>query len=57
LFRALAHQRRSELRVAAEILGRRVYAETPETLTGRFGEYWGARQMAIEGSLDTIVVC
>ena len=57
LFRALARQRQSELQVAAEILGRRVYAEKPGTLTWRFGEYWGARKMAIEGSLDTIVVC
>ena len=56
LFRALAHQRRSELRVAAEILGRRVYAEAPDSLAHRFGEYWGARQMAINRSLDTIVV-
>ncbi len=56
LFRALSHQRRSELQIAAEILGRRVYAERPESLTHRFGEYWGARQMAIAGSLDTIVV-
>lgn len=56
LFRALANQRRSELQIAAEILGRRVYAEKPESLNARFGEYWGARQMAIEGSLDTIVV-
>jgi CHAD domain-containing protein len=56
LFRALAHQRRSELQIAAEILGRRVYAEKPESLSHRFGEYWGARQMAIAGSLDTIVV-
>lgn len=57
LFRALAHQRRSELQVAAEILGRRIYAEKPKSLTWRFGEYWGARRMAIDGSLDTIVVC
>lgn len=57
LFRALARQRRSELQLAAEILGRRVYAEKPEDLTWRFGEYWGARRMAIEGSPDTIVVC
>ena len=56
LFRALAQQRRNELQIAAEILGRRVYAEKPDSLTARFGEYWGARQMAIEGSLDTIVV-
>ncbi|MGD2042805.1 MAG: CHAD domain-containing protein [Acidimicrobiia bacterium] len=57
LFRALAHQRRGELQVASEILGRRIYAEKPKALTWRFGEYWGARKMAIEGSLDTIVVC
>lgn len=56
LFRALARQRRSELQIASEILGRRVYAEKPDSLTSRFGEYWGARKMAIEGSLDTIVV-
>jgi CHAD domain-containing protein len=56
LFRALANQRRGELQVAAEILGRRVYAEQPKSLTSRFGEYWGARQMAIQGGLDTIVV-
>lgn len=56
LFRALAQQRRSELQIAAEILGRRVYAESPDSLTGRFGEYWGARKMALAGSLDTIVV-
>ncbi|HEU4895683.1 MAG TPA: CHAD domain-containing protein [Acidimicrobiia bacterium] len=56
LFRALANQRRGELQVAAEILGRRVYAEQPKSLASRFGEYWGARQMAIQGGLDTIVV-
>jgi CHAD domain-containing protein len=56
LFRALANQRRSDLQVAAEILGRRVYAEKPDSLSSRFGEYWDARLMAIRGSLDTIVV-
>lgn len=56
LFRALVNQRRSELQLAAEILGRRVYAEHPKSLTARFEEYWGARQLAIGGSLDTIVV-
>ncbi len=56
LFKALTAQRRSELRVAAEILGRRIYAERPKSLNGRFGEYWEARKMAIAGSLDTIVV-
>lgn len=56
LLGALARQRRSELQMAAEILGRRVYAEKPKALCYRFGEYWGARQMALGGSFDTIVV-
>lgn len=56
LFRALARQRRDELQTASEILGRRLYAEKPKALADRFGEYWGARNMAIGGSLDTIVV-
>lgn len=56
LLRALARQRRWELQTAAEILGRRVYAEKPKTLSLRFGEYWGARDMARSGAFDTIVV-
>ena len=56
LFRALANQRRSELQLASEILGRRVYAEQPKSVASRFGEYWGARQMVIHGGLDTLVV-
>lgn len=56
LFTALAQQRRSELHVAAEILGRRVYAEKPGSLQARFGEYWDARQVAISRPLDTLVV-
>lgn len=56
LFRALATERRSELQLAAEILGRRVYAEKPKAMAYRFGEYWSARQMAIAGSLNTMVV-
>jgi CHAD domain-containing protein len=56
LFKALAGQRREELQTASEILGRRLYAEKPKALAARFGEYWGARNMAIGGSLDTIVV-
>jgi hypothetical protein len=55
LLKALAAQRRLELQTAAEILGRRVYAERPKCMTDRFGEYWGARQMAIAGSFDTLV--
>jgi CHAD domain-containing protein len=56
LFDALATQRRSELQLASEILGRRIYAEKPKAMTRRFDEYWGARQMAIERRLDTMVV-
>ena len=32
LFSALVTQRRAELQLAAEILGRRIYAENPESL-------------------------
>lgn len=56
MFKALARQRQIELRVAAEILGRRVYAEKPASMTGRFAEYWDSRQMALGSHLDTIVV-
>lgn len=56
LFKALAAQRRSELQAAAEILGRRVYAEKPDSLNDRFGEYWESRQLANSTQLDTIVV-
>jgi hypothetical protein len=42
--------------LAAEILGRRVYAEPADSLRSRFGEYWDARQMALGLSLDTVVI-
>jgi CHAD domain-containing protein len=56
LFAALAHQRRREYQDAAEILGRRVYAERPDSLSFRFGEYWDARLLATRDSLDTVGV-
>lgn len=56
LFTALAQQRRSELQVVAEILGRRIYAESPESLRDRFSEYWDARQLAISRPLDTLTI-
>jgi hypothetical protein len=56
LFFALATQRRAELKVAAEILGRRVYAERPDSLQSRFGEYWESRQQALTSHLDTLAV-
>lgn len=37
---ALAEQLRIDLQTAARILGRRVYAETPVSLTTRFSTYW-----------------
>ncbi len=54
LFLALVTQRRAELRVGAEILGRRVYAERPSSFESRFGEYWGSRQQALTAPLDTL---
>lgn len=56
LFAALIAQRRAELQTAAEILGRRVYAEKPGALRHRFGEYWGARSMALAAPVETLVV-
>lgn len=56
VFFALVTQRRAELRVAAEILGRRIYAEKPNSIQSRFGEYWESRTMALESPLDTLVV-
>ena len=42
LIGALTAQRRSDLQTAARILGRRIYAETPVALVGRFDAYWQA---------------
>ncbi|MCI0678316.1 MAG: CHAD domain-containing protein [Actinobacteria bacterium] len=56
LLHALIAQRRSELRTAAEVLGRRVYAEKPSALGSRFGEYWESRRLAIGASFDTLMV-
>jgi len=55
LLSALIAQRRSELQLASEILGRRVYAEKPSWLEHRFGEYWASRQMALGRPSDTLV--
>lgn len=56
LLAALAQQRRSELEMAAEILGRRIYAEKPGAITRRFGEYWESRQLAMFHQPDTLVI-
>lgn len=54
LFGALINQRRSELQLAAEILGRRVYAEKPKWVEHRFSEYWDSRKLALSRPLDTL---
>jgi len=46
LLRALAEQRRSDLETASRILGRRIYAESPAALKGRFGAYWESMESA-----------
>jgi len=56
LLAALVRQRRWELETAAEVLGRRIYAEKPAALTSRFGEYWDSRRLAIEATATTVVV-
>lgn len=56
LFTALATQRRAELQIAAEVLGRRIYAEKPGSLQARFGEYWASRELALSRPLDTLTV-
>lgn len=56
LFHALVQQRRHELQLAAEILGRRVYAEKPTSVSGRFADYWDSRQLAIAETPEAFVV-
>ena len=56
LFAALISQRRSELQVAAEVLGRRVYAEKPAWLEHRFGEYWESRALIKGRHVDTLAI-
>ena len=54
LLAALAEQRRSDLQTACRILGRRVYAETPESLEVRFAAYWEAAEMAHDARLSVL---
>lgn len=54
LLAALAEQRRSDLQTACRILGRRVYAETPESLEVRFAAYWEAAEMAHDARLAVL---
>lgn len=51
LLRALAEQRRSDVETASRILGRRIYAEGPAGLKGRFGAYWESMELARDMAL------
>lgn len=44
----LIRERRSELRTAAVLIGRRVFAEKPKPLIKRFKTYWRATNQAVE---------
>jgi CHAD domain-containing protein len=54
LITALANQRRSDLQTAARVLGRRVFAEGSEAITGRFGAYWESREPDAITALDSV---
>lgn len=54
LIRALAGQRRSDLQVAARVLGRRVFTEDPESLTGRLEVYWESREPESISALNSV---
>jgi CHAD domain-containing protein len=54
LMSALAEQRRSDLQTAARILGRRIYAESPDAFTQRLGAYWESMELARTTTLASI---
>lgn len=54
LIRALASQRRSDLQVAARVLGRRVFTEDPTSLTGRLEVYWESREPTSIAALNAV---
>jgi hypothetical protein len=54
LIRALANQRRSDLQTAARILGRRVFAEEPKSITGRLDAYWESREPDSLSALNAV---
>jgi hypothetical protein len=51
---ALAEQRRSDLQTAARILGRRIYAEKPESFSTRVASYWESMELARTTTLASI---
>lgn len=54
LITALANQRRADLQTAARVLGRRVFAESPPSITGRFDAYWDSRKPETILALNSI---
>jgi CHAD domain-containing protein len=54
LMSALAEQRRSDLQMAARILGRRIYAEKPEAFATRISAYWESMELARTTTLASI---
>jgi hypothetical protein len=42
--------------MAARILGRRIFAEEPESLTGRFDAYWEAREPESLAALTRVML-
>ncbi|HEY5889968.1 MAG TPA: CHAD domain-containing protein [Acidimicrobiia bacterium] len=54
LILAIANQRRSDLQTAARILGRRVFAERPDAITGRYEVYWESRDSDAVAALELI---
>lgn len=56
LIRALANQRRADLQTAARILGRRVFAEEPQSITGRLDVYWEAREPDNLAALNAVTI-
>lgn len=54
LLRALAAQRRDDLETASRILGRRIFAESPDDLVKRIGAYWESMEMARDFTLASI---
>lgn len=56
LILALTNQRRSDLQLAARILGRRVFAEKPTAVTRRFEAYWDSRQPDSIAALEAVAL-
>ena len=54
LLNALVSQRRSDLQTACRVLGKRIYAESPDSLSNRFAAYWESADLARSITLTSI---